>query len=154
MRRNKIIYLLIFVFLFLSAGCSSKKDIVMDIPAEDGKYYYSNKDLEFSVVLPPVFIYYQTQRKDSKDYTDIEFFVPISDVDYEQEIPGYAKPMILRVFYKDAWESLREDTIYQEIAKKKDRVYTARFWEKVPSDWRDKWSDVMKEEIINSFSVK
>jgi len=52
--------------------------------------------------MPSEFIYYQTQRKNTDDYIDLEIFVPTGDKSYYQEIPGYAKPIVIRIFDKDS----------------------------------------------------
>lgn len=134
----------------------------MDQPAQDGNFYYQNEDLQFNLVLPPEFLYYQTQRKTTDDFIDIEFFVPTSDSDYPQEAPGYAKPIVIRVFSsQDSWEKEAEKNIFQELGKGKgwwiaadNKIYTIKFWDKAPSDWQSKWKEEMREAIIDSFEIK
>ena len=129
----------------------------MDKPAEDGNYYYRNKALDFSLVLPPEFIYYQTQMTNAKIFVDIDFFVPTSDTEYPQTVPSYANPVKIRTFMVDNWEEFLEQNqelaSYEKVGEKKGRVYTIKFWDRVPSDWEDRWSDSMAEAIKNSFKL-
>ncbi|MFH1522770.1 MAG: hypothetical protein ABIE43_03040 [Patescibacteria group bacterium] len=151
---KKIIFILAIIsFLILFSGCTGN-DQYMDLPAEDGNFYYSNKDLGFNLVLPPEFNYYQTQRKLTNNYIDLEFFVPTSDKDYLQEVQGYAKPIVVRVFEKDKWEEMKDSGIYQFIGGNKSNVYSIRFWEETPVDWSEKWSEEMKKNIIDNFEIK
>lgn len=157
MKKLKIFFLVLFLSIVLSA-CGQKDDVlVMDRPAEDGKYHYSNKDLEFSLTLPEEFIYYQTQRKLTKEYTDIEFFVPTGDKKYNQEVPGYAKPIVLRVYSDENWEENMKNDPYSDffevLDNKKDKVYVVRFWQSIPLDWQEKWSEEMKNKIKESFKI-
>ena len=152
----KKLILLFTIIILLTSGCFNKnEEVYMDKPAEDGKYHYQNKDLGFSVVLPPEFIYYQTQRKETEDYTDIEFFVPTT-TEYRHEVPGYGKPMVVRIFEKRAWEEVDEDdktSLYNEIGEKDGKIYTIKFWELAPEDWDEKWTFDMKNEIVDSFKI-
>jgi hypothetical protein len=137
-------------------GCK-KNQPIMDQPAEDGKYHYRNIDLEFSLVLSPQFEYYQTQRKEADNYIDIEFFVPTNDLTYPQEVASYAKPIVVRVFEEKAWEkNANKDMnmiIYKKVGEKKDKVYTIRFWENLPTDWVDRWDDEIQKSILDSFKL-
>ena len=152
-------FFLFFIILFLAiitTGCGYKGPM-MDQPGEDGSYYYQNIDLGFSLKLPPEFQYYQTQRKETEDYIDIEFFVPTADTAYSKEVPGYGKPIIIRAFDGEVWEDMIDNEyklMYQELVDKGGRVYTIRFWDKIPTDWQDKWNEKMEESIIKSFVVK
>ncbi len=153
----KKIFLFFTILIFLLVGCGQKKEILMDRPAEDGSFYYQNKGLGFALALPPEFLYYQTQRKEPGDFIDLEFFVPTSDTDYQQEVPGYGKPVVVRIFKKEAWEKVGgtdEASDYSEIGEKGGKVYTVKFWENAPRDWGDKWTVDMENGIINSVSVK
>ncbi len=125
----------------------------MDELAKDGNYHYQNKDLGFSLVLPPEFIYYQTQRKNTDDFTDIEIFVPTNDTSYPQEVPSYAKPIAIRIFSNDYWNNSNEEErgLYQKVGAKGNFVYTIRFWDYPPTDWTDKWSEEMKNKIAENF---
>jgi hypothetical protein len=149
--------LLIAIFTLILAGCGKKQEILMDQPAEDGNFYYQNKDLGFSITLPPEFDHYQTQRKESGDFIDLEFFVPTSDIDYPQEVPGYGKPIVVRIFKKQAWEAVDEAdkiSFYHKLGEKEGKVYTIKVWRDLPEDWRGKWTARMEEEIIKSFEIK
>ena len=153
----KRFYLIILIFLVLVfAGCSKKVDF-MDKAADDGRFYYTNKDLNFTLVLPPEFIYYQTQRVETDDYIDIEFFVPTSDRAYPQEVQSYAKPIVIRVFTSDAWGNIASDSeiksVYETLGEKGDRVYTVKFWKNIPADWGGKWTELMHENIKNNFKL-
>lgn len=151
----KKVLLFILVFSLLLTGCGKKQEKYMDQPAEDGKFYYNNKDLGFSITLPPEFLYYQTQRKETGGYKDVEFFVPTT-IEFKHEVPGYAKPIVIRIFEKQAWEKINENdrtTNYSEVGEKDGRVYTIKFWELPPDDWKDKWTENMKKEILDSFKA-
>ncbi|MFH1661929.1 MAG: hypothetical protein ABIA02_02440 [Candidatus Falkowbacteria bacterium] len=132
MKKNIILILVISLFLS-GCGCEKEKVFNMDELADDNKYHYENIDLNFKIDLPQEFIYYQTQRKKVDNRIDIEFFVPTNDVDYIQEVPGYAKPIVVRA---------------------ENGEYDLKFWEIVPNDWEERWSEDMENEIINSFEVK
>ncbi|MFA4834085.1 MAG: hypothetical protein WC619_04560 [Patescibacteria group bacterium] len=157
--KKTILFSLIFIFGLLLSGCGQEP--IMDQPAEDGNFYYRNKDMGFSLVLPPEFLYYQTQRKETADYIDLEFFVPTNDTGYPQEVPSYAKPVVIRIFNEDSWEKASGEGIYQKIGEnkswwpgKKGKVYTIKFWGEAPLDWQGKWSEEMKQKIIDGFEVK
>jgi hypothetical protein len=152
----KKIFLLTLISGLLLAGCGSK-DLAMDQLAEDGKYHYHNKRLGFAINLPSEFQYYQTQRKNTDYYIDIEFFVPTSDEAYPQEVPGYAKSILVRIMSDYSWGSVEDNeeyrSIFQKVGEKGDKVYTIVFWDKIPTDWQDKWEEKLKVEIIKSFTV-
>lgn len=148
--KKKYLFFVFFVVLLL-AGCGKK--VPMDQPSADGNFYYNNKDLGFNLVLPPDFLYYQTQRKDGGNFIDIEFFVPTSDTSYPQEIQSYAKPIVVRVFNnKDLWDENGDKNGFQKF-EKGNKIYAIKFWEKTPTDWKDKWSEEMREGIINNFKA-
>lgn len=160
MKKQKLLPLVIIVLagaLFLSA-CSSKQEKAqyMDRPAEDGKYHYSNETHGFSVILPAEFEYYQTQSRDYADWNDIEFYVPTNDKEYYQEVPGYGKIMVARMYNKNVWDKVKNDedfSMYIEVGEKDDIVYTLTFWLQKPNDWKNKFTDELKEEIISSFEL-
>jgi len=150
---------LILLFVLFLAGCGKEPN--MDQLAEDGNFHYRNKDLGFNLVLPPEFLYYQTQRKETADYIDLEFFVPTADRNYYQDVPGYGKPAVIRIFNKDSWEQASRGGIYQKLGEKKswwpgrkDKVYAIKFWDEVPLDWQGKWSEEIKQGIIEGFKVE
>lgn len=153
----KRIFLFFIILIFVLAGCGQKKEAITDRPAGNGGFYYQNKGLGFAVTLPPEFLYYQTQRKKSGDFTDIEFFVPTSDTGYRQEVPGYGKPIVVRIFKKEAWEKIDgtdEASDYNKVGEKNGKVYTVKFWKDAPRDWSDKWTDDMKKKILEFFEIK
>ncbi len=159
---NKRIFSVVFFMAAVLAisGCAGQKAQVMDQPADDGAYHYSNKDLGFSLVLPPEFEYYQTQRSETGSYVEIAFFVPTGDRNYAMEVPGYAKPVVVRIFSRRTWESddaSGMDAVYKtgfsQIAEKGDNIYTIKFWDDIPADWTGKWSEEMANQIKNSFKV-
>jgi len=159
MKKFAMLSLFLIFFLSACAGSSdSKKQTAMNELAADNMYHYQNKDLGFEVALPSEFIYYQTQRKNTDDYIDLEIFVPTGDRSYYQEIPGYGKPVVIRIFEKDTWEQVKNEEenikLYKKIGEEGGRVYTIRLWNKIPVDWRDKWTKEMGEEIIHSFKLK
>jgi len=157
----KKIFVLFFILLFLSAcannNAHSNDKNFMDKPAQDGQYHYLNKDLGFNLTLSEEFIYYQTQRKKINQATLVEFFVPTSDRDYPQEIQSYAKPVTIAIFDNKYWDSLGENQdekiFYKEIKRNKHKVYTIKFWDSVPEDWKEKWDKDLEEEIKNNFSL-
>jgi len=127
----------------------------MDLSREDGTYLYQNKDLGFNLVLPPEFEYYQTQRKETDDFIDLEIFVPTADTSYSMEVSGYAKPIIIRIFTRDYWESTAgNESLYQTLGEKGKRIYTIDFWADIPADWQTKWSEDMKQGIVDNFKIK
>ena len=154
---KKIILLAIVLSLSLS-GCFLLNKQDMAELAKDNTYHYQNKDLGFSVNLPSQFQYYQVQRKQVPDFTDVEIFVPTNDAVYPQEVPSYAKPVVVRIYNRDFWNTIGDDRdekkLYQKTGEKGDRIYTIRFWEKIPADWGGRWNDDMKDKILKSFRVK
>ncbi len=151
-------FLVLFLLSVILSACGQKSEVlIMDKPAEDGKYHYTNKDLTFSITLPEEFIYYQTQRIEEDNYSDIEFFVPTGDEKYKQDVPGYAKAIVLRVYSDENWEENVESDPYSDffevLGEKKGKVYVLRFWHIVPSDWQDRWSEEKQNEIKKSFVI-
>ncbi|MCG2701288.1 hypothetical protein L6267_03925 [Candidatus Parcubacteria bacterium] len=155
---KRIIFFCIILFCAIAlSGCGSK-DKDMGQLSEDNSYHYGNKDLGFEMALPTEFEYYQAQRKETPDYIDIEIFVPTSDIDYPQEVPGYAKPIVVRIFESSVWQSIGEDNedkiIYKKAGEKKDKIYTIKFWDQIPKDWQGKWSEGMGDGIMDGFIIK
>lgn len=130
----------------------------MDQLADDGQYHYRNPDLGFRVNLPSEFIYYQVQRKTTARYTEVEFFVPTSDTDYPQEVPSYAKPLVVRIYHVPDWaerlEAQANTQKYVIIGERDDKAYVLRFWDEIPEDWRERWNDNLKQAIIDSFNIQ
>lgn len=148
---------LLFLVLFLTTGCG-QKETLMDVPAADGNYHYSNKDLGFSLVLPPAFQYYQTQRIDKQDYVDIDFLVPTSDRSYQE----YAEPIIVRAIKMESWKKIQANQSSSTVnslvspsdtvaGKSGDYVFVMKFWPAYPADWQQKWNDSMKQSLISGF---
>jgi len=152
-KQKKVWILLGLVLLLSSCALASKPN--MDEQAEDGKYHYRNKELGFNLTLPEEFIYYQFQRKTTSDFTDLEFFVPTSDLDYPQEVPGYAKPVVVRVFKKNFWSEMQEENkkLWQVMEEKKDKVYAIQFWLRIPKDWTEKWTNDLEQKVIQGFEI-
>lgn len=131
----------------------------MDQPAEDGQFHYSNKELGFSLTLPAEFEYYQTQRKNQTDYTDVEFFVPTADPEYPQEIASYAKAVSVRVYDKKVWETgegINQENIediYQKKIEANNKVYFMKAWRVWPKDWETKWSEEKNVLLPDNFDV-
>ncbi len=151
---RKIIFLLsLAVVVLLSQGCKKNQENSAQI--NDGSYVYSNKMLGFSVNLPKEFIYYQTQRIETEDYQDIEIFVPTSDTSYPQQVPGYAKPVVIRVYQESVWEGLpeTEKEKNQKLGEKNNKIYLIKFWGKSPEDWKEKWTTEMERGITDSFNL-
>jgi hypothetical protein len=153
---KKIFLISSFLFLlFATSGCAGKP-VMMDQLNKQGFYPYSNDLLGFNLSLPKEFQYYQTQRMTFPDYTDIDIFVPTADTDYVEQVPGYAEPIIVRVYDKTAYDNLSADLQAQlvKVAERGNKVYSLIFWSQPPSDWKDKWSDAMKQQLIKNFKLK
>lgn len=166
MKLNKFYFFGFLLLLMLVFSGCSKKETDMNVLSDDGQFHYRNELLKFSISLPAEFEHYVTQRKDETDYSDLEFFVPSSDTaNYVQEVPGYAKPIVVRVFKKDIWQKWQNNqasssdfTILvsdsdEVIADKGDYIYVIKYWTNIPSDWQEKWNNDMKEKIKSSFEV-
>ncbi len=145
---------LLFILPFLSS--CGERNLPTDQVLSDGGFFYRNNFLHFSLVLPDNFEHYQTQRIESQDYIDLEVFVPTSDVRFGKQVQGYAKPIVVRVFSKDVWDTInqKENNIYKFLGDKKNKVYTILFWEEEPSDWQDKWSGETENFVINNFEIE
>jgi hypothetical protein len=158
--QNKRKYLLAAFFIltpiFLSA-CGAGKTVDMNELSSDNRYHYRNDSLGFSVNLPKDFIYYQTQRNNKTDYTELEFYVPTSDRRYSQEVSGYARPVSIRVYKKDSfnnWPAKDERKFGFTVIKEKDeKVYAVKFWDKAPTDWQNKWNEMMRQDILDNINI-
>lgn len=143
----------LFLLLFFVTACSNNNtagdDVLMDQLASDNKFHYTNESLGFSVNFPEQFIYYQTQRNDAKSIRSVEFFVPTSDREYPQDIQSYGKFLVVNVSEKDL--SLQDG--FLSFGEKGNEIFSYSFWQKVPNDWQDKWSDEVRNEIISSFKI-
>lgn len=154
MEKLKKIFIAVFVLSLLITGCS-KKSAYMDRPAEDGRYYYQNKDLGFKVTLPAEFIYYQTQRVATEDYIDIEFYIPTSDTEFVQSVPGYAQAFVVRVYKKAGWDKVNHNeatAIYKKFGTSGDYTLTYHLADNMPKDWQEKWTEDFKNSIKNNLS--
>ncbi len=158
MYMKRIIFFCVILFCAIALTGCGKNDQDMKQLTEDNSYHYRNGGLGFEMILPAEFEYYQTQRKETPDFIDIEIFVPTSDVDYQQEVPGYGKPIVVRIFESSVWQSMSDGNedkiIYKKLGEEKDKVYTIKFWDQVPKDWQGKWSEEMRDGIVDGFMVK
>lgn len=159
MSKRKILNLLILLSLtFLATGCGQKQ-VNMNELAADGQYHYENRDLGFGLVLPKDFIYYQTQRSSGSGFTDLEFYVPTADTDYEQPLPNYAKPIVVRIFANESeWQKQERQTTDTEnflkrVGERKGKIYTMIFWETIPADWRQIWNEEYREMLVSNFKI-
>ncbi|MFA6171516.1 MAG: hypothetical protein WCW77_02480 [Patescibacteria group bacterium] len=143
--------------LSVLTGCSLFNKPPMDELNKEGVYNYRNEGLKFSLELTAEFLYYQTQSKDADGYRDIEFFVPTSDKSIPQEVPGYAKPIVIRAYEEEKWKELadkeRSNVNFEELKAGNNRIYLIKFWDQAPADWQDKWTSKMREDIKSSFKL-
>lgn len=147
--RNIVCFSVFFLLVISLSSCSFNKS-----DFEENGLRYENDSLDFEIYLPQDFEKLITQRKNEEEYTDIEFFVPTSDRTRELEVKSYAKPVVIRVF-KDANESDFSEKIDFEILESgNNNVYAIKFWDYVPEDWQDKWSEEIEKEITKSFDLK
>jgi hypothetical protein len=125
--------------------------------AVNGGYLYENKDLGFSLYLPREFEYFQTQRADSGGLIKLEIFVPTSDREYPQEVPGYAKPVQVLIGTEDEIMGLRKSDIEGDkiliAGGSKEKTYAIKFWANQPAEWKAKWSDGMRDEIVTNLKI-
>lgn len=124
---------------------------------EEG-YQYENKDLGFSLFLPKQFEYFQTQRADADGLVKLEIFVPTSDREYPQEVPGYAKPLQVIVGDEEGINKLKEDDIeggkIVVVGSGQGRIYALKFWSAIPKDWSAKWSEAMRDDILKLMKIE
>jgi hypothetical protein len=149
----KLIPLLAIILILSACG---QRNLPTDKPLEDGSRFYRNEMLKFSLVLPASFEYYQTQRTEGKGYSDLEIFVPTSDVRQSGKVSGYAQPIVIRVFDKVTWDEVNQDgeSEYQLLGEKDGKAFTLLFWKNVPKDWQDKWSAETEKMIIDNFKLE
>jgi hypothetical protein len=114
---------------------------------------YTNEEFDFSLVLPDDFAFYTTQRKESEDYIDIEFFMPSSDVSLYQQISGYAKPVVVRVVTNPEYAETLGRQNFFEVGKKDGKIYTLWLWKETPKDWQGKWDEAVRKKISDSFKM-
>jgi hypothetical protein len=155
---KKLYFLVLVVAVALIAsGCGQNKKEMMDEINEKGYFHYTNDDLGFGFYLPREFIYYQTQRKDNDNFTDIEIWVPTTDSSAYGEVSGYTKPVTIRIFKKKYWNSSmdgQDKKDYEKIGENKDNVYTMLFWTKTSADWSQRWTEDMKKDLVEKFQIK
>ncbi len=152
---KKVIFFsgLAVLFIFLSGCGGGKQTTLMDELAADGNYHYQNKELGFSLTLPPEFIYYQTQRKSNDGYTDIEFFVPTNDRRFHSLVAGYARAIVVRVYDKGAAVDIDEKQGWRKAGEKDGCVYVLWLWSTQPNDWQKKWNEDMSKKIVSGFEL-
>jgi hypothetical protein len=153
-------YLLVPFFILIAmalSACGTSKTVDMNQLSADNRFHYINDNLGFSINLPKEFNYYQTQRNNNTDYTELVFYVPTSDRQYSQEVIGYAKPISLRIYNKELFNKWpAEDTRkanFTVIKEKDDKVYAIKFWDKIPIDWQSKWSEALKKDILDNINI-
>ena len=148
--KKKILFTIILLLMVFLTACAKKEVYNMDQLAPDGNYHYTNKDLGLSVDFGEEFKYYQTQRNDNKAYSEIEYFVPTSDREYPQQIQSYGKFLVVRIYNKNEYD---ENDNHEYFGEKNKKIFVGIFWEEIPSDWTNKWSDEIKQKIIASFKI-
>ena len=82
--------------------------------------------------------------------------MPTSDTRFGKQVSGYAKPIVIRVFEKNAWDKIDQsgESIYKFLGDKKDKIFTILFWEQEPNDWQEKWHGEIENYIVNSFEIE
>ncbi len=153
-RKTALVLPLLLAMIVLSS--CGKRNLPTDKPLDDGSFFYRNEAYGFSLILPAGFDYYQTQRVEGKGYGDIEFYIPTSDTRFGNKLPGYAEPIVIRVFEENVWNDTKqgENSMYRELGKKDGKVYAIEFWEMEPKDWQDRWSAETEQKIIDSFKIE
>jgi hypothetical protein len=158
LKKTLIFWLPAFVLLVGLAYFESRGSFKSGAKDSFNGQVYENDGLGFSIVLPAEFKYFQTQRKESTDYTDLEIFVPTSDRDYPQEVPGYAKPLVIRIEGEDSFEKSggvdENDEKLKIVGSRKGRIYAIKFWSKIPADFQGIWSELMKDDILQGFKLE
>lgn len=147
MTKKQFFSVLLVLFLpVILSGCGKK--VVPISQGENGSYVYTAKDLGFGLTLPKEFQYFQTQRQNKGDYTDLQIFVPTSDKEFPQLVPGYAEVITIRVVTNKAHQP---ESGFEIISSAEDKSHYIMLWKNIPKDWTDKWTDAMKKQIIDSF---
>ncbi len=151
------------IFIYLQSGKNntglSEPDLASqqtgDTLNQETGYDYSNKDLGFALHLPASFEYFQTQRNNKPKYTEIEIYVPTSDMSFPQPVPGYARAFAVKVYDKQGWNETNgkdeNDNLLIKLIEDESKVVSAVFWDNIPNDWAEKWSEEVKDQIIKSF---
>lgn len=153
---KKITWLLgVLVLGIILTGCG--RALQMD-QLDKGIYHYKNETYNFQVDLPAEFIYYQVQSKIGKDekgvvstdWQDVEFYVPMNDRNYMQEVPGYAKVFTVRIFDSGNYHAQKD---FEKLIDASNRVYSIKFWDKKPQDWESRWQKELAGKIKQSLRV-
>jgi hypothetical protein len=157
MKKLYFLVLLLTVVL-IASGCAKSKKEMMDEVSEKGFFHYTADDLGFGLYLPRDFIYYQVQRQQNDNFTDVQFFVPTTDKSaFDPNFEGYTKPVTVRIFNEKYWNSSLngdEKKDYTKLGEKNKKVYTMLFWEKPSADWSVKWTDEMIKSIVEKVEIK
>lgn len=144
----------LLILIFSVSGCAQKP--MMDQVDKNGFYPYHNDFLNFDLPLPKEFQNYQTQRIDNRNYTEVDIVVPTIDANFFQAVPGYAEPVVIRAYDKKYFASLSETDKagFVKAGEKGGKVFMMKFWEKIPADWKDKWTEAMKQQLLKNFKLK
>lgn len=149
---------LILTVVLIASGCAKSKKEMMDEVNEKGFFHYTADDLGFGLYLPRDFMYYQVQRQQNDNFTDVQFFVPTTDKSaVDPNFDGYVKPVTVRIFNEKYWNSSLsgdEKKDYTKLGEKNKKVYTMLFWEKPSADWSVKWTDEMIKSIVEKVEIK
>lgn len=142
------------MLLFVVSGCAQKP--MMDEIDKNGFYPYHNDFLGFYLPLPKEFQNYQTQRIDNRNYTEVDIVVPTTDMNLMQVIPGYAELLVIRAYDKKYFSglSVADKENYVKVGEKGGKVFVMKFWDKIPADWKDKWTETMKQQLIKNFKLE
>ena len=164
--KNALFFLMLLPLLLIFPACG-KKD-TMDRINKDGKYQYENQDLGFGIDLPEEFLYYQVQRKNNEGYVELDFFLPTNDKARQLEVPGYWKPVMVKIYDKEVYDNLSDNSDEKKklnnMGEKNGKVYLLGFWQDVPDDWSENcvegsekrssgycWSEEVQNSVKDAF---
>lgn len=144
----------LLILLFVVSGCAQKP--MMDQVDKNGFYPYHNDFLNFDLSLPKEFQNYQTQRIDNRNYTEVDIVVPTTDASFLQAVSSYAEPVVIRAYDKKYFAALSEadKAGLVKAGEKGGKVFVMKFWDKIPSDWGEKWTEEMKRQLLKNFKLK
>jgi len=149
MTRKQFFAVILILFLpVILTGCFKKSVPISQ--NQEGAYHYNNDYLGFSLDLPKEFEYFQTEKKQIGDTNELSIYVPTSDMGYAQEVPGYAKPILIQVIPKKDYKEQKE---IMKVGENKENIFTIQFWSRPPKDWQEKWTDSMKNKILKSIKI-